>query len=151
MIYKMLPCSLQRMIDDEPELSVDADVINCCKKGHTACVQYLVQTRDFNRIYYCMFDKHLLNQAIENRHLELFKFLVDDVVKNAKQCRHGFHLFFALKELNDMVEGAEKDVLREYISRILEHSGSERPTTAPYISYYDPGFESWECKRRRIN
>jgi hypothetical protein len=122
------------MIDDEPELTVHADFLNCVKQNHAGCVLYLVQTREFNRIYYCMYDKRLLNWAIEQRYFDLLRILVEHVVKYAERGSHGFSYASAAVELWMMPEGNEKESVEKCITQIVEH---------------DTDFEL--CKRRRIN
>lgn len=134
MIYNMLPCCVQRVIDDERELTIEEDLLNCARRNHVGCVLHLVQTREFNRIYYCMYDKCLLNRVIEDRYFDLLLILVEHVVKRAEKGSHGFSYAFAAVELETIPEGSEKEVVMKCVTQIVEH---------------DTDFKL--CKRRRIN
>lgn len=118
MIYSMLPRCTQRAMDNEP---FEGDFLDCVKQNHIGCVRHLIQTSDFNRIYYCIYDERLLNMAIYKRHSAMLKVLVEDVVKCAEPCGHGFDLTWAAREFERIKEGDEKEVFRECIEQIVEH------------------------------
>lgn len=136
MIYNMLPRCTQRAIDNEP---FEGDFLDCVKQNHIGCVRHLIQTAEFNRIYYCMYDKRLLNWAIETRYSEMLKILVEDVVKCAEPCGHGFDWTCAAREFEQMKEGDEKELFRECIAQIVDHGRD----------FHHPNWEFWR-KRQRI-
>lgn len=119
MIYNMLPRCTQRAIDNEP---FEGDFLDCVKQNHIGCARHLIQTADFNRLYYCVYDKQLLNWAVENRYSEMLGILVEDLVKPAAKCDHGFSWSVAALHLEYMKDGDEKKLISECIAQIVEHS-----------------------------
>jgi hypothetical protein len=138
MIYNILPRCTQRAMDNKP---FEGDFLDCVEQNHIGCVRHLIQTSDFNKLYYCMYDERLLNLAIFKRYSAMFKLLVEDVVKCAEPCGHGFDFKWATAEFERMKEGDEKEIFREYIEQIVEHGW--------HFYFYYPACSPF--KRRRIN
>lgn len=138
-IYNMLPRCTQRAMDNEP---FQGDFLDCVKQDHIGCVRHLIQTTDFNRIYYCIYDERLLNWAIERRHLAMLKTLVEDVVKHAERCDHGFSYYDAQCHLQQMKDGIEKKLICEVVAEIIKC----------HTDFYSRHSECHHTgKRRRIN
>jgi len=138
MIYNMLPRCTQRAMDNEP---FQSEFLDCVKQNHIGCVRHLIQTAEFNRLYYCMYDRQLLNWAVENRYSEMLKILVKGVVKRAAKCSHGFCWSVAALHLEYMKDGDKKNLISKCIKQIIKHN-------TDYVS--DEKVEPCH-KRRRIN
>lgn len=115
MIYKMLPCRIQRAMNEEnPYVLLQGHLPKCAELGHVECFDYCLKTEERKCIYACVVNFQLINRAIKNCRIDVLWWL-RDFVSCFVSCDHGLECWSAAYDISRLPDTTEARQVIKYI------------------------------------